>query len=391
MKIVELFNVLVAWRIAIARECQYESQEVAMSSEISSSFLLRLCLHRAGLAKFVPSSINSGLGLLLRDSEGNKIYESVRHYIDAKVGRAVKIGPGGLLGGARSAKKSVRSHDESDFEVKGQTSRIGGKSEKNEEKVKKRVKKVKDTIVPQKNQEKAKRGRPRRITSHPSNAEEGAESIDETGESSHPSQAAVSSTKRKIRLTFKARDSMEGNLEQRERVTTHIRAMKPVSEVMESVARAKKAGRPRGRTKSNAIPLQVINSANFWVKSKADEVAPSLSDGEEEEIILSEEESEESDDGAGQDEMEVRDTDAEGSIDLSRYSPAAGHVEFSYPHTSQPEPQLTMGEYSTTPNPSPFQSGEGFIIEEAEVDSFPFHSGPELALLMNQLRSAGYV
>lgn len=419
MKRAEPLNALVVWRIAIARECHQKDREsgcplqfkLILVSFFSFYFPLpccRLCLHRAGLARFVPNSINSGLGLHLCDAEGNKMFKSVRHYIEAKVGRAIKIGPGGIPGVGRIVgKSSTIQGKDADSQVDVQTTKKRRASTEKGKKVTKRARKAKETSVSQEKKGKHKKGGPRHSTSHLSNTEDEEDSIGESsGGGSRPNsnQPTVSSTGRKIKLTFKARNSMEEYTVMKEGSSgTRIRAIKPVGQVLESVAkataRATKAstlGRTRGRRPKSitTTPLQVIDSGNIWVKSKADEAAPSSSDDEMmEDMDPYEASSTESDDGAGQDDMEERESEAESVTPSNRNSPEAGQIEFSYPHTSQaPQaaPQLTMTGCSVASNPSPFQSGEVFL-QEMEEDAFPFHSAPDLALIMNQLRSAGYV
>lgn len=339
-----------------------------------------LCLHKAGLSK-----ICNYLGAKLKNEEGSNLYPSVRHYLDAKVGRPVKTGPGGLLSGHWIGNITIDlklSEDDPSPVRKGR---------------KRKVVEQAATI----DQPKTKRQRAKKPQLPAAPIEDDV--IEGIARPSSMSPEGESSRSRTIKLTFKAKATAEEEEQRRQRLK-HDKAVRSVN-MMKSrkVQFAKppvtvttvRRGRPPGSSKKS-VP-QIIEAANVWVKSKAD-VAASSSDSELEESTwrtMSPDEEDGSDE-----EMCLENTFGDGVMDSdfddgaeqdneveeeTVDSPQDGQVEFTH------HPELTMTEYPSNPPHSIFQNNGINPFAQDIHAPFPPPNGPELTDFIQHLMGAGVI
>ncbi|UZJ54427.1 hypothetical protein CBS101457_003747 [Exobasidium rhododendri] len=315
-----------------------------------------ICLRKAGLTRFVPESVNTGLAKLLQDEKGNRIYASVKHYIEAKVGRSVKIGPGGLSQRSSKSKKEAREREAS----------------------------------------ASRQERKQKVAS----VKKGKKDHRTGGERDMQGGGGKS---KKIKLTWqrKAQQSALGTYGAAKKRKEKVFPIKK-----KTGSALLRAGKERGAGKART-PLRSVDGDNVWVRSKADALATSSSDSEVSTLTaLSDYSSGEEQDGEGRrldydKEDNIRDTDfdtinttedgdLEESTDVHPSSPVAGQVEYFMHHPLQ----NTAEQYSSTTLDSQFthHSSDSFPIGiDPLVDPFPLHSSQDMATIMNQLREAGYV
>jgi hypothetical protein len=343
------------------------------------------------------------LGVKLLDGEGNRLYPSVRHYLDAKVGRPVMIGPGGLQGKAKTTMTSGITMSKP-AAVEGEPSTAKKQNKGKKERKRKAVEEAASSES-RKRKIKTKKQQPP-AGEKIDNGE--VESIAQTEE-----EEGMSGRSRKIKLTFKAKATAEEENLRRQRLR-HGRAVKSVNpsrgrevHFAKSAVTAVRRGRPPAAAQK-VVP-QMIEAANVWVKSKAD-VAPSSSESEPDESTWrtmsadgdeSSEEGEEQmggddafgdkvayqeydsemDDGAGQDNPgDEESSSMQGTGD----SPLVGQVEFSH------HPELTMTEYSSNASQSIFQAN-GLIPFVEDTHAFTPPTAPELTDFIQQLMGAGVI
>ena len=341
----------------------------------------------------MPHSIHAGLSSKLQDKGGSKKYASARHYLEAKVGKAVRTGPGGLQAPHKAAKQARMAEREARREKKmaekaerrslkaAERAEIKAEAGRMRAERKKEKEKLRDALQASKKGKKgAKQGST--LRGRPAKKQSGA-----------VAQAERRGIK-KIKLTWKGRESHK-RADMGQRVTrpeADRRSEKPrkASTHVDAAARI-----PVPPSMSGKETAKKTEDLNVWVRSRADAFDTSSSDSEDSTVsnLLGRHTNTACflEGGHEQEEGDEEDGPTDETWDepyVAPSSPEVGEVECSF----HPKLLVTGNYDSSTDEPYACHSSDASHSALGNlVNAFPHHDGHDLAAVLDQLRASGYL
>lgn len=339
----------------------------------------------------MPHSIYAGLSSKLQDKGGSKKCASARHYLEAKVGRAVRTGPGGLQAPHKAAKQARMAEREAKREKK-----MAGKAERQSLKAAERAE-MKAEAGRMRAERKMEKERTRNALQANKKGKKGAKQGTTLRRAKRQPGAVAQAERRginKIKLTWKGRESHKhadmGQRVARSEADGRSKKPKKASKHVDAAARI-----PVPPSLSGIETPKKAEDLNVWVRSKADAFDTSSSNSEDSTVsnllgrhsntpcfLEGDHEQEEGDEEDGP----TDETWDEPSV--PPLSPEAGEVERSF----HPKLLVTGNYDSSTDEPYACHSSDASHSALGNlVNVFPHHDGHDVAAVLDQLRASGYL